>query len=592
MKIKNKKINLNISNNSIKFIIAYFSIISALELLAFGVGGSFSAMAAYIWLFSGIVLVGYSLYTLCKKIVEDIKNKNFFVLGGFMLLIILLFILIGNVSLSDINPDAAQQAAAGLDSFNEADLNYTKTAFLGYPNRQYVIAAIPALILGRSIWTLHLGFGLMFLIGLSVMFITLREWLAQQEITEEYALLPCFALLAFPFITEYFMNFEQAITPVSLTMLGIGLFLRLLMHTDIISVVSISYVGCLLADSYTPAIASAGLLVVFLAIFILKLKSPKIGDILLPYSFDKSSSKTPLDINTVSVAIAGSIANILVFFTVTFIAGRSDRINEFRESTSLIKTAFSSWKEFFTDANARFLGIFCGIILLYMLLSFTFRLKVTDCLISLWVLGVVFFSDYMIGYTSYEKSWIIQRNIIIIPVLLIFVFFAIIRILKKYRLTISKPVLIIVSLFFFAAGIFNISQPHRSFKYFSYIQPMKYAIDYIEDTLDENGLSVTDEFNLVIYTDNILQSNIHDYAKFFFPNAVTYSESGNVYDSTIDLSKPTLFFAEDERLRTLEPDDMGSDDYIQFLQTSMDSKTFKNFRYDTEITWYRKLIKQ
>ncbi len=577
---KTKQLDLSINDHSLKLLITYFSVISALELLAYGVGGFFSVLATYIWLFTGIFWVGYFLSNVGLTIVNDIKKKKFVLLGVFSFLILFLFIFIGNISFSDINPDATQQLAAGLKSFDSADLNYTGIAFLGYPNRQYVIAAIPALIFGRSIWTAHAGFGIMFLIGLTVLFINLRAWLKKNSLKEEYALLPCFAFLAFPFITEYYMNFEQAITPVALTMLGIGLFLKLMIEPDILSILAVSYVGCLMADSYTPVLASLGLLLVFLCLYSIKIKTDK-SDII--------KSQTG-DIKSISYACFGCAANILVFFIATYISGRSDRLTEFRENTSLVKTALTTWKEFFTDANVRFLGLFAGAVILYMLLSVTLRLKIADILVSLWVLGVVFFSDYMTGYTAYDKAWLMQRNMVVIPVLVICIFIAIVNFLKKHELTISQPIQVILIIFFFATGLFNFMQPHRSFKYFGFIQPMKYAIDYIDETLKENGLKNTDEFNLIIYTDNVLQSNIHDYAAFFYPNATTYSETGYLYNSSIDYSKPSIYLAEDTRLKILEPDNAGTDEYIKFLKTATGNKIYKNLRYGTEVTWHMKYI--
>lgn len=577
------KLNFKIDNHSLKILIIYFSFISALELLAYGVGGFFSCVAAYVWLFTGIFWLGYFLFYVGLNIKKDVKAKDYLLAGVFLGLILLFLFFIGNVSFSDINPDSAQQLAEGLRAFEKPDLGYTGTAFLGYPARQYLIAAIPAYIFGANLWTLHAGFGLMFLIGLTVLFFGLRDWLKKEGIKEIYVLLPCFALLAFPFITEYYMNFEQAITPVALTMLAIGLFLKLLVSPNIIIVYAISYVGCLMADSYTPVLASLGLLLVFLLINALSNIYKK--------ALFSVSEKEKLS-SSVGYACIGCAANIFSFFIATYISGRSDRITEFRENTSVFESAFSSIKEFLTDANVRFLGIFGGLIILYMVLSLTGRLLLIDALISLWVLGVVFFSDYMVGYASYEKAWLMQRNMIVIPVLITCIFLAILRIVKKHGLHLSKPVFIILLIFFFFAGLFNFRQPHNSFRYFRYVQPMKYAIDYISDTLKENGMKNTDEFCLVIYTDNGLEGNIHDYASFFFPNAITYSESGDVYDEWIDASKICLFFAEDDRLKTLEPENgHGSEDYIRFLRTSMDSQTYTNLRYDSEITWYRKVMK-
>ena len=615
------KFNLKIDNHSLKILIIYFSFISALELLAYGVGGFFSFVAAYIWLFTGCFWLGYFLFSIGAKTIEDFKGKRYILPAVFLGLILFFVFFIGNIHFSDINPDAAQQMAAGLNSFEKTDLGYTETAFLGYPARQYLISAIPALIFGNNIWTLHAGFGFMFLIGLTVLFINLRLWLKRIGSKEEYALLPCFAFLAFPFITEYYMNFEQAITPVALTMLGIGLFLKFMMEPDIINILAVSYVGCLMADSYTPSLASLGLLLVFLGIF--AIDSIKNKHFFFPEIFistkkainntinsndannDGDKTNLPSDKGTkknneniiiqkayVGYASIGCAVNIFAFFIATYISGRSDRITEFRENTSVLKSAFGALKEFFTDANVRFLGLFGGIIILYMLLSLTGRLLSYDFLVSLWVLGVVFFSDYMTGYTAYDKAWLMQRNMIVIPVLVTCIFIKIVRFIMKHKLLIPKPILIILTLFFFVAGIYNFTQPHRSFKYFSYVQPMKYSIDYISDTLKENGLKTTDEFNLILYTDNVLESNIHDYASFFFPNAITYSESGFMYDENIDTSKFSLFLAEDDRLKTLDPPEShGSDEYIAFLRTAMDLRTYNNIRYDSDITWYRKIMK-
>ena len=610
------KFDFKLNNHSLKILITYFSVISALELMAYGVGGFFSCVAAYLWLFTGCFWLGYFLFFIGAQTAKDIKQKNIKILGPFLGLLILFIFFLGNINFSDINPDAAQQVSAGLNNFLKPDLGYTETAFLGYPSRQYIIAAIPALIFGRNIWTLHAGFGFMFLIGLTVLFINLRSWLKKNGQKEEFALLPCFALLAFPFITEYYMNFEQAITPVALTMLAIGLFLRLLLDPDMISILALSYVGCLMADSYTPVLATLGLLLVFLCIYAIdsirnrsfffpKIPSPAKNADSAKTNSDKTNlssetSETAINVSYenkhlhktyVGYACIGCAVNILAFFIATYISGRSDRITEFREETSALKSALGAFKDFFTDANVRFLGLFGGAIILYMLLSLTGRLLICDGLVSLWVLGVVFFSDYMTGYTAYDKAWLMQRNMIVIPVLLTCIFLWIMHFIKKHGLTVPKPVLYIFLIFFFGAGLFNFSQPHKSFKYFSYIQPMKYAIDYISDTLKENGLKATDEFCIIIYTDNILESNIYDYASFFFPNATTYSESGYEYDDDIDTSKVCMFFAEDDRLMALDPGMEGSDGYTTFLRTPMDSRTSYNIRYDSNVTWYRKVMR-
>ena len=620
--------------NRSKILIVYFLISSMLEILAYAAGGVFSVLAAWVWFLTALFFGGLFLYHTGKQVYKDIKGKKYFVSLGFFVLVSLFFFFIGNISYSDINPDAAQQAAAGLDSFSYADLNYTGKAFLGYPNRQYTIAAIPAFLLGRGIWTLHAGFGLYFIVGLTVLFFGLRSWLKSRDMKEEYALLPCFSLLCFPFITEYYQNFEQAIIPVSLTMLAIGLYLKLLIHNDIKLYIAIAFTGCLMADSYTPVLASMGLLIVFILLLErFRIKKPQEenkedkrvkeeeetediktsgtpdynDEILRDTSENKAlsgsediltkeitDSPAPGKLKALSFDMTASIGvavNIIIFFIATFIPGRSDRITEFREEGSVLNSIFTSWKEFFTDANARFLGIFGGLVLLYIILSIAGAFKLHDALISLWVLAVVFISGYMTGYTAYEKAWILQRNMIVIPVLLTGIFMVLMNFLKKHDLKIPVFIQSIVLVMMLAAGLLNFSQQHRSFNYFRYIQPMKHLISYMEDTLGEYDLKVTDEFNLVVYTDNVLEQNMYDYAKFFFPKAAVYIGMENIYPDIENEELVTFMYADDDRLDRLIPEEDPTFTYIKAMELPVKISEFDNKRYDFTSEWYRKVIK-
>lgn len=247
--------------------VGYLLFISLLELLAYTQGGVFSVIASRIWLFTGFLCFAVFLCNVGIQIVSDVKEKKFFVSIGYFLLIAFLFYFIGNVSYSDINADAAQQVAAGLHSFKVSDLNYTGIAFLGYANRQYIIAALPALMFGRNIFTLHLGFASLFLIGLTMMFLEFRNWLKLRNLSENLALFPVYAMVAFRFIAEYYMNFEQAITPVCLTMMGIALFMKMYRVPNLCTAISLAWVGCFYCDSYTPILASLELLGIFLLYF-------------------------------------------------------------------------------------------------------------------------------------------------------------------------------------------------------------------------------------------------------------------------------------------------------------------------------------
>ncbi len=581
-----------------RILLLYFAAISVLELLACTAGGIFSAVAARLWMLGGLICLLAFVSCAGSRLAEDLRKRRYLVPAGFAALLLIYGSFIGNIGYADINPDAAQQAAAGLRSFSAGDWNYTGVAFLGYANRQYLLAALPAALFGRSILTLHLGFALPFLIGLTMLFLELRSWLKQHGQKEALALIPVYAMTAFRFIPEYYLNFEQAITPVALTMMGIALFMRLYRAPDVIGIFCLSWVGCLFCDSYTPVLASLGLLLCFLVLFMLELlrnaaargkrdsgrgsrteqktpsekKSPKTAgkEQAMPDSMHPEARRARILAQT----LVGLTANIVCFFLATLLAHRSDRVNSFRENVDLISFAAETWGEFFTDSNAVFLGIFSGAVLLYLFLSLLGRLKFRDFTISCWTFGVVLFANYLAGYTTYQKAWILQRNMIIIPVLVTAIFLALMRFLKRYSIAVSRPITVCLVLFFMAAGLVNFHLEHQSFTYFSHIQPLKFMIAYTEDTLEEYGVLDTDEFNLVLYTDNVLQSNLQDYGKFFYPNAHIYSLKSGETPQNLDWSMPTFLFGESgEVLAEFGPD--------------IKRRSYRNPRYRTTVVWYR-----
>jgi asparagine N-glycosylation enzyme membrane subunit Stt3 len=156
----------DIHRSGYQLLLIYIAALSVLELSSYQFRGIFSIISSRIWLLGGLFCLVAVLYYFIQSIISDIQDKEYLPVLGTFLLILFLILLIGNVNLTEINPDAAQQAASGMASFKQSDLNYTGKAFLGYPNRQYIITAIPAFFFGRSITTLQLGFALPFILGM------------------------------------------------------------------------------------------------------------------------------------------------------------------------------------------------------------------------------------------------------------------------------------------------------------------------------------------------------------------------------------------------------------------------------------------
>lgn len=547
----------------------YFLIISLLEIAAYTRQGFATVAASRIWFITGILLIIIFICQALLTTVTDIKKRKLKCLLGYFLLFIFLCTMIGNLNYADINADAAQQAAAGITAMESPDWNYTGTAFLGYPSRQYILAALPSLILGRSIFAFHLGFAFPFLIGLTLIYFELRKWLEIKGLKEEYALLPVYSIVAFRFIAEYYLNFEQAITPVALAMICSALFLRMIRQPNVLTAIGLSWTGCLCVDSYTPVLAYLGLLGCLILVYLISLLKNNYNEV---KSYGIHSQIFP-----VIEVFSGIEITFLFFFAATILGNRSDRINETRESINIPSFCLETWKEFFTDQNAVFLGMFSGVLLLYLVLAISFRLKFYDFIIACWTLAVIFLSQYLVGYTSYEKQWILQRNMIIIPVLVLAVSFALGRMLLRKQLVIENHILIAVLLVLGLTGFWGFGQPHQSFTYFQYVQPMKYAVSSTEDILKEKQQSVNDNFNLLLITDNILQSNIYDYATYFFPNATAISST------TEELSSATFEELDPDCLTIVISETKES---IESYCSEIKELSFSDSRYQEEITWY------
>lgn len=555
-----------LTTSKISRLLIYFGIITVLEVMAYLYKGIFSILAARCWLLTGFVcLITIAVYFV-KTILQDVKERQIFSLAAVFLLLIILISFWGNINVSDINPDATQQAAAGLDSFGRKDMNYTGKAFLGYPNRQYILAAIPALLFGRSILTLHMGFGYPFILGLILLYCALGRWTRKHNLNSIISVLPLYAFLVFPYITEYYANFEQAFYPISFTMLGIGFFLLFIDTPNIMTGIGLAWIGGLLGNSYTPALASLGLLVVFLTITILGLS----------YRPEKLPFKVPSTSLTAKLLIMIDV-NVMVFFLATIISKREDKITQLREDIDIIKISRQSIYEFLTDKNAVFLGMFGVIVMIYLIAGLTLQLKLRDFLLSLWILGVVIASNLMLGYISYEPAWILQRAMIIVPIIIIAVTLTVIDFLSKYKLRAKSGFVAVIAVAFLFIGINNFKQMNQSFLYFHYIQSMKYMWEDLEHTIEEQGMNAEDEFNLVLYTDNILIKNPADYCKFFYPRARVYTPDQGVYPSELDTSLITFLYGE-----------TGLPELVQV--SNKEVKTFENKKYDMTLYWYKGIV--
>lgn len=551
----------NLTQGKAKALGIYFALTALLEVSAYLYHGVFSLIASRIWIIGGIACAAGVLSYFVKTVILDIREKKLTAVCLLGILLLFLISVIGNLELTEINPDAAQQASAGLASYQTGDFNYTGKAFLGYPNRQYVIAALPAFLFGRSIASLQLGFAFPFFMGLMIFYCGLRKWAGRLKVNTNLSVLPLYALFVFPFISEYFTSFEQAIYPVSFTMLVTGFFLLLLCEPDMVNITGFAWCGCMLSNSYTPALAVLGLLLVFaaLAAFTLLFRPKRM-------QFSVNEAK----ITAILLFIAD--AECLIFFLATLIDKRQDRFSQVRTGTETFKLGMKSIFDFLTDKNASFLGMSGMVIILYLVAGLSLRLKLRDLLIAMWTLAVFAAADLMTGYCNYEPAWIMQRAMTVIPVLITGIMLTVYDMLGRKRLCPGPWTVVIIAISFSFTGLFNFRQINQSFLYFNYVQPMKYMFEDLETAVHDSGLNSMSEFNLILYTDNLLFKNPADYCQFLYPNAEVYTPDYGVIPEELDKDLDTFVYGDTELMPEIEA--------VEELEVTDE-------RYELEFTWYK-----
>lgn len=570
--------------------LGYVAAVSVLELFAYLRKGIFSVMAFRLWLLSGAVCLVLFFLDAGKQVVSDIKYRKVFLPVGFLLVLGIFVALVGNLSFSDISFEATQQAAEGLSSLQVPDGRYTQTGFLGYPNRQYILNALPAALFGRNILTLQLGFALPFLIGVTALFLELRAWLREKNWWEETALLPIASLLTLPYLAEYYRFYEQTLSPVAFGMLGVALLMRLYRKTDLWGVFAITWVGCMCCCMYTPALAFFGFLTVFLVLCGWEKLHRQKG-------VEKTEQEEVPPRETIArtkaleetVLLAAAVACMCAFFLAGRIAGGNADIGGIREGVSLADVTWRAWIAFFFDLNGQFFGIHLGTVLLYIVLSLTGRLGLRNFLTAGWMLLTVSLARLFAGYTTYSQALENQRDMVILPVVVTAVFFAVWTKAAKLLADTkqgrgesetvaargrNRILAVVLSVYLFA-GCINLGREHHVFVYYRYVQPLKYAIEYTAEILSEEGLADTAEFNWVIYTDNKLQRNLRDYACFFYPNAHCYAPEMGEKPGGMNKTLPTIILADPAGLAGIsEP------------AAATKSRTWQNRRYSSEVTWY------
>ena len=470
-----------------------------LEIMAFLNKGSFwEFMASRIWMAGFIILLCYTVYIAGTDIASKVDLAG--VIGVFV--IIALFMYIEFFNKGFLSYESCIEVASGLEQF-KPNFGYTSSGFLGYPCRQYALNAIPSLLFGKSITSLHFGFSLLFYIGIILFSSELRKI---PDYRNGYVLLPVSSMLCYRYLANYFRLFEQTITPISITMICFGLFLSWKRKPSFIKGFLFSWALCMLATSYTPGVAALGIICIFLLM-------------------------TKNKFNLIFCVEAS-----VFYICQTFFNGREN--NVFALNTELTpSTILSILYRFFFES--RFLGIMSLIVILYFIASLTFNLGLENFIVSLWSVLVIIFSIVEKGYAATpEGTFNFHRALIIIPFITYELF------LLCIKKEISRYMLYTLSAIFLLTGtVYLNSKTKEIYTYDDYAQAVCMDLPGIEARNFSDS-----EYSIVFIGDQFNGLNIYDYFTYFAPNKETFAYSSVEEVNTDDFSKPAVIFSLEENI--------------------------------------------
>lgn len=404
------------------FFVFIFSL-SLLEISAYIFGEMASRIALYVWIIMGIYYLVKSIHLVVITISEDIRGKKFL---GILAIFFVAFLFFYNTGFtSSINHESTQQAVGALENIKLPDFGYTKTAFLGYPSRQYLLTTIPTFIFGKYPWTLNLGYIYPVIFGILVFYSGIQKLFHSHPHKNEIASLAIFFIFLCNYTLPFTLHFEQSIIPLALTLQAAAWIIVTIKNPTKYNLIALIWIGTMLATTYTPGLASWYFIIAALMYLVSKKIKAK-----------KYSQAANWLAVVIPIVVFGLLSTYLIITSTenkSFAPGYVD---------------FESLKNIYLEGLFIFLSLdparsfFHPIIFLpiwaYITSSIIGLNGIKNTVIAMWVGAVVSASVLMHGYANPPPDLSIHRSMVILPILCtaLFVWF------DEHKLLQNKKVLL------------------------------------------------------------------------------------------------------------------------------------------------------
>lgn len=468
-----------------------------LEAVAYLAHGPFEWTAARLWALGGCGFFALGMVAIVRAAARAIRDRC---LTSLIMVSAVGFVALWGISGVEhvqLQHEATQEIAAGLEGAKESSWNYTGVGHLGYPNRQYLIAALPNLLLGRGLPALRLGFALPFLFGALLFWAGARDAWSNLPGGGAAAALAALSVPAFPYAIDHVRWYEQTIFPLAATLAAAGWLLIAIRRPSLTALLGLGWIGALLGCSYTPALASSALLAVTL---------------LWLAASSWRRSERGLALGWISVA-----AMTVGFAALSFIT-RLDLFKEVDQTTVKAELA-----EPLREAFAIFLfgtprlfvppALYLPIMVV-LVLGLIGRLRLPGLAISWWTLAVIVASTVLTGYSIRPPSFDLLRALVVIPPLLLLAGWTGLRFLRdRAAPRPSRTMLRVLTVLVLVQVAWNLAALDREYR------PTLHEV-VLADMLEQSrrlGMASDAMPTVVLLTGREDIANARDYLLYFYP---------------------------------------------------------------------------
>ncbi len=474
--------------------------VSAIEIGAYQFGGLFAVVASRAWLVCGAVFLTCSLARIWSTFRRDFSERFFWGFAVTLAVAGVTFWKIGSFEYF-INGEAAHQVYNGLCHWMERDLHYTGCGFFCYPSRQYLLAALPSVLFGRNLSSLRLSYLWLFFLGMLLFYVGLRQRLRSAPNGGCLAAVAELSILSFPYVVLFLRGPEQSLMPLALTLAATGWYLVSLAEPGPLSALCLSWIGALLATSYTPGLAGWSLVIgMLLLTMAARLKEGRKREASLLFlaaviviSFGVSSFLTRGDIELrIYQERRGSFGDILRQirggYFVFFLPGQRLEDHVFMNPLWLLPLS------------------------LYLITSLLWSNGAAHFLISLWAIGVIAASVYLQGYAVAGPAHDIHKAMVALPPLVAGTIIKVGTFVEKVRLSLRMEALALFLLLAVSVG-WNLSHSHSA--YHDVINRRQHEVLQWSLTVAQEMALVDSPIDMYVFSS--ADFTMEDYWRYFFP---------------------------------------------------------------------------